>query len=372
MSRNNNGLIGLIYLLWKNKVILIVIVLSFTMLSIIISLLLPKTYKADVTVLISKSRSFSIPGIEILSNLGIPSGIGLESNLNKVMTVLKSRTLLERIIERFQLQERYRTDSFEKTLKKLRSNVKINVGEESQIIISVFDRDKYKAAEIANYLVYAADSILRTLNYDVAYEIRTIYENKYKEVIDSIKFYENKLKLFMDKYNVISLPDQLESWISMLAEVHAQLAVTEVEYNVALKTYGRNTPSVNQLKMRIDAFRDKYNELLNNPHNEKLIFKSEEVPKIEVLFSQIRRNLTYYTKVLEYLGPVYEQARLNENKMVSIIQVVDKAIPPERKAKPKRAKIVVLTFIFSSLLGIYYIYFKDKYNKLKDRIKKFN
>jgi uncharacterized protein involved in exopolysaccharide biosynthesis len=72
----------------------------------------------------------------------------------------------------------------------------------------------------------------------------------------------------------------------------------------------------------------------------------------------------YYEFLYELLGKQYELARIDEAKDATIIQVLDKGVEPDRKSKPKRTLIVLLStlvafffsvlwaFIYEAILGV--------------------
>jgi uncharacterized protein involved in exopolysaccharide biosynthesis len=89
------------------------------------------------------------------------------------------------------------------------------------------------------------------------------------------------------------------------------------------------------------------------------------LPEIEKEFLQLEREIKYYTELLQFLGPQYEQAKIAEARNIPTVQVLDEAVRPEKKDKPKRKIIVVITFLltfFMSILAvlIYKVMIKSK------------
>ena len=52
-------------------------------------------------------------------------------------------------------------------------------------------------------------------------------------------------------------------------------------------------------------------------------------------------------------------AKIDEAKDAAIIQVVDKALVPEVKSKPKRSMIVLLATILAFFVGIIWVFIKE-------------
>ncbi|XLM21261.1 hypothetical protein MKD33_03615, partial [Chromobacterium piscinae] len=64
------------------------------------------------------------------------------------------------------------------------------------------------------------------------------------------------------------------------------------------------------------------------------------------------RELKYQETIFELLSKQYEMAKIDEAKDSSLIQVLDTAVPPELKSKPKRSLIVMLGLFGGLLIGI--------------------
>ncbi|MBL7086446.1 MAG: hypothetical protein ISS28_05040, partial [Candidatus Cloacimonetes bacterium] len=114
--------------------------------------------------------------------------------------------------------------------------------------------------------------------------------------------------------------------------------------------------------------KEKYNEFFNSANPDKLFLNLENVPDLQKQYAQLRRKVVYFSKLLEYLGPQYEQARIEEAKDVPTIQVIDKAKRPEWKYKPKRALIVIFTFVFSIFIVALFIVLKKNYENINKNL----
>jgi tyrosine-protein kinase Etk/Wzc len=82
----------------------------------------------------------------------------------------------------------------------------------------------------------------------------------------------------------------------------------------------------------------------------------------------------YYEQLYVLLVKLYESAKLDEARDSAVIQVVDKAVVPAKKAKPKRLLIIILSVFvgfFLSVVAAFVIDFKEKasaYPGNKERI----
>ncbi|MBO8152907.1 MAG: hypothetical protein H0Z30_10510 [Candidatus Marinimicrobia bacterium] len=373
MEREPLTIAELFRILARQKRIVAIVVLIFTITSIIVSLSLPKYYKATTVILPFSSEGTALLSQGVISSLGMFGLQNTQIDVSRILAILKSRTLLEIVAKRFNLQKRYGKRSWVGTLNSLKKNIKVVVGEESQIKITVYDKDQLLVDDVANFIVECLDSINISLTTKSARENRIFIEGRLREVIDSLSIYEKRLTKFMRENGIVSLEEQVKVGVEKIADLKAQLAMKEIELEIARNTYGVNSPISRQVEIQMLSIKRKYDEFRNTSLTDDLFPAFSKVPELEVKFARLKREAEYYSKLLEYLGPQYEQAKINEVKKVSTIQVLDKAVTPERKAKPKRAKIVSLTFVISLLFGMYLAYFKDRlevYRKSKEEKEK--
>jgi capsule polysaccharide export protein KpsE/RkpR len=80
----------------------------------------------------------------------------------------------------------------------------------------------------------------------------------------------------------------------------------------------------------------------------------KNLPELSMEYLRDFRELEIQQKILEVTLPLYEQAKVEEQKSIPTIMVLDKAVPPQIKNAPKRATItiVISLLIFFMLLPI--------------------
>jgi len=342
---------------WKNKIILFVLI--STLLAIGISLLLPKWYKAKAVVLAPESASSSINPIDILGDLGLGPMSGGGENVFRYLAILKSRTIKELMLDRFNLKEHYNSKFDEIAIKKLEKNLNFEVGDEFQVEISMLDKDQDLVAEMVNFIVKSLDSLNIELSISNARNNRQFMEKRIATIVDSLELVSKNLVQFMQKNDILSLEDQVTVGVQQAALLRSQIIQKEVEYEIAQKSFNLNNSFVKQKKAELNSLNQKYSELINNTTESKLIPKFSNIPGLQLQLIKLQRQVEYYVKIIEYLGPLYEQQKYEEAKNIPTLQVLDYAIRPELKAKPKRATIVILVFLLSAILAISYVVIRE-------------
>ena len=205
MSDNDHGFYNIFGIVWKKKKIIVFVVSLVTISSIIVSLLLPKWYKATSIILPPSQAQPMLGSVALLGNLGMGDLLGGAGNQNRYLSILKSRTLLQEVANKFNLKEIYGCENIEETINELKKNYKINVGEEMQISVTLYDQYQDRVAEMTNYVIHCLDSFNIEITSSKAKDIREFVGLRMEEVIDSLKFLENETSTFMENEGILSL-----------------------------------------------------------------------------------------------------------------------------------------------------------------------
>jgi uncharacterized protein involved in exopolysaccharide biosynthesis len=80
---------------------------------------------------------------------------------------------------------------------------------------------------------------------------------------------------------------------------------------------------------------------------------------------KVLRDVKYYQMLYELLAKQYEMARLDEAQDGAVIQILDRAIEPEGRYKPKRALLVLLTAAIALFLSIAFVLGRDALRRIR-------
>ena len=343
---------------WKNKIILFVFLI--TSLSIVVSLLLPKWYKAKAVILAPQVNDGGIsPMASILGNLGLSSVLGGNENIFRYLAILKSRSLEETLATKFNLQEKYKSKNMELTLRALENKLIFEVGDESQIEIYMYDKDQLLVADMTNYVVHILDSLNKELSVSNARNNRIFMEERVNGYMDSLEATGLALANYMEENGILSLENQIILGVEQAALLKSEIIKKEVELEVAKESFSSDNPAINLIKYELKSLHNKYDEFINTNSDGNLVPNFSEVPEMQLQLIKYQRQVEYYSKIIEVLGPLYEQQKFEEAKNIPTLQVLDKAVTPDLKAKPKRAIIVIIVFLLSGLLAVSYAIIKE-------------
>lgn len=342
------------------------------------ALLSPKWYKSTASVLTAE-RSDLLSTLSGLSSLakgfsaskGLAALAGGNTESDKYIAILKSATITNEIIKKFDLRKAYdmENDYYDKVVKEWLSNVELEVQDEGNLTITVYDMDPDRAADIANFMVERLNEINTDLSVTNAKANKIFVEKRYIQNINDINSLEEEMKLFQEKYGVIAVPEQIETTVKSMASIYTDLYKKEVEYNVLVERYGKDHPSTELSHLEMNELQKKIH-LLNYGKDEsqqdvKLIIPFKEAPELGNKYLKIYRNLEIQYKILEFIQPLYEQAKVEEIRNTPSVLVLDKAGPSDRKAKPKGSIYAAVSFVIAILLALFIIFFRELLQKMK-------
>jgi len=84
-----------------------------------------------------------------------------------------------------------------------------------------------------------------------------------------------------------------------------------------------------------------------------------QLPQAGLDYIRKYRDVRYHEALYEILAKQYEAARLDEAKAGPLVQVIDKAVVPERKSWPPRTILVSVTSCLAFFASSFWILFKN-------------
>ncbi len=331
---------------WKRQIALSV--LAVTVVAVGVSFLLPRWYTSSVSLLPPKNPGLSglgglLGGVggagpSIVRQLGSLRALGAApgtADLYSYIAILKSRTLLERVVEEFDLITVYgiKKNSILDAVEELLSNVNFVVNEEGTLIIEVADRDPQRAAAMANYFAKVLDEHNRELSVREARGHRQFIEARVEQNLADLKRAEENLKEFQQKHGMVAVSEQAQGSMSALADLYAAREKKALEVNLMKRILGENNPLLISALLEL----------------KELDAKLQNVPDQGVAYLRLYREFIVQQRLFETLLPLLEQAKVEENRSTPTLMVLDSAVVPELPSKPRK-RIIVLVFFLLSLI----------------------
>jgi tyrosine-protein kinase Etk/Wzc len=354
-------LLTLLLILAKTKRRVLLMTFGGLAVGIILSLVLKPTYTATATIIPpqqSTSASAALLGQmgSLSSAAGLGGGmLGLKSPADMYVGILESRTIADNVIAACSLRQRYKTKTLVDAEVALRSHTTFESGKDNLIHLSVKDIDPKVASDIANsYLdqLYAVNSELEA---GEATQRIKFYDRRLTEEKHALTDAEEALRNTQQKTGVIQFSGQTASIINSIAQARAELASRQVALQ-SMETYAtENNPEVIQLQREIAALKSRVMELEKSQQSVQpgeVQIPAGQLPEAALEYERQARELKYHETLFDLLTRQSESAKLDEAKSPPILQIVDHAIPPDRKSGPSR-KLLSLGFAaFGFLMAV--------------------
>jgi tyrosine-protein kinase Etk/Wzc len=342
-------LVDLLIVLSRRKRLLLGITLAAAAVGAVTALLLPNRYTATATILPpqqNQSLAASMIG-QLGGALGPMAAIaqkdlGLKNPNDLYIGMLRSRTVEDALIGRFDLQRWYRARTMSDARRDLETASDIVVGKEGFIRISVEDTSRARAPQIANAYVDQLRHLTQELAVTEAGQRRLFFERQLEVAKNNLADAEQALKETELKTGMIQLDGQAKAIIDSVVKLRALIAAKEVELRGMRLFSTEQNPDVRQSEEQLSGLREELARLEGEGEGAGNVeVPTGKVPEAGLEYVRRLREVKYAETLFEMLAKQYEAARLDEARTAAVIQVLDAAIEPDRKSSPKRGLIVL-------------------------------
>lgn len=364
------SILDFLIVLAKYKKLLIWLPLFAAIASAVISFMLPNIYKASAKLLPPQQSQSGAAAL--LSQLGGAAGAlagagGLKNPNDLYIGMLKSRTIGDKLIAKFDLQKAYDEGTMEKTRLTLERNTIVAAGKDGLITIEVVDEDKKRVAQIANAYVEELVKLTKVLAVTEASQRRVFFERQLEQSKDNLAKAEMALKGALDTHGVISVDADSRAIVETVGRLRAKISAKDIEISAMKAFVTTNNPEYKRAQEELISLRAELSKLENGrPALAGVGGTGDNGPNKQVGLENIKilRDVKYYQMLYELLAKQYEVARLDEAKDTAIIQVLDPAIDPERKFKPKRSVLILISTMLAFIAAIGWAFMVETRKKM--------
>ncbi len=360
-------LFDILLVLAKRKKLIAGITAGLVIVVGVISVLMPPVYLAETKMLPPQMASSMTA--QLLSQIGASSGLpgvalGAKSPNELYVSLLKSRTVLDRVIDRFGLMKLYGKDSREETRRALKDRLKVRNEIKSGIIsLGVEDTDPLRCADMANAFVKELREMNKGLSVTEASQRRLFFEEQLKEAKDSLSRAEEAMKGFQEKSGAVRIDSQADAVIEGISSLRAQIAAKEVQIRV-MRTYSTlQNPDIRRAEEELRGMEAQLEKLESKNEDGNVMVPTGNIPSASTEYVRRMRDLKFSETLFELLFSQYQAAKIDESRDAALIQVIEKAVPPEKRTRPKRSLMVVLALLsglFVSSCAAFIMEYLDK------------
>ena len=355
-------------------------IMAFTAVSIVLALiyvmLQPFSYTAKTVILPPQPKSESsvnalLGSLGGLGSLPVGNALGLKNPSDMFLGMLKSRTLADQLIIKLGLQKLYKAKNLTEARRALENATKFTAGKDGFISVEYTSSDPKLAALIANTYVSELDKLNSTVALSEAARRRLFYEKQIKLAAVSLSQAETEMKQTQRKtgwYEFGGLDGSLSpgggsgsgsarvnATVLVKAEdLRTQITLKDIELASMRRYMTEQNPTYKQALATLDALKANLTKLEGRPADSEVDIKVpvNKLPDIGFAYIHQLRQLKYQQTLFELYTKQFELAKMDEAKESPLVQVVDKALPPEERSWPKRAQMMVIATILALVISI--------------------
>lgn len=351
---------------WKKLLgifLFIVLITSYLMIYFFVE----EAYDAKVTIIPSEDKNMS-GFASLLKNMkSLPIEVG-GTFQNKEMelynTLIYSRTILEEVVAKFDLVRVYKLDSkeidyMERAIKKLKSDIDAKETNDNAYEIKVRANSPNNASDIANYLVELLNEKIINLKVVKSRDNRIFLEKRLNEVRTILSNSEDSLKYYQEQSKMFDVKDQVKEIVGAYSLLETSLITKQIEQSILENILPQDSPHLNEIKITVSEYQKKLDKIRSEGQPNSMLLPLKTLPNKTLSYLRLYRNIEINSAILEFILPLYEQSKFEEQKDIPVLQVVDYAIPPAKKSYPPRTLFTLIISAGFFLLALFYVLIKE-------------
>jgi uncharacterized protein involved in exopolysaccharide biosynthesis len=233
----------------------------------------------------------------------------------------------------------------------------VTAGKDGIITVQVDDKDPRRAAELANGYVDELFKLTRVIAVTEASQRRLFFERQLEQAKDNLARSEASTRLALQKGGLVLVEGQGRVMAETSARLRAEITVKEIQIGAMRMFASDQNPELQRTQQQLEVLRRELSRIEGTGGVRTTTQDDVNAKGIDNL--RLLREMKYNEVTYELLAKQYELAKIDEAKDSAIIQVMDKAIEPDRKSKPVRSQIVLLSMLVALLVATIWAFVRE-------------
>jgi uncharacterized protein involved in exopolysaccharide biosynthesis len=372
-------------LYWRDVIIaehrfIFLVVLAAIVVSVVLSLILPPRYESSARLIVSSDseglmKRALAAGVGAatrdvaLSGGGLP-GLETGDQSAKFVAMMRSRTVEDRLVNRFELRKLYGTRLWMDARKVLEQRTDLKIDRKTSIItITVQDRDPKRAQQIAQGYIEELNRVAAEMDTSAAHRERVFLDARLVEIKQSLEKASQELGTFSSNNSMLAFDQQAKAMLESAATLQGQVAAADAQLKGLEQIYSDNNVRVRQLKAHIAELN---RQMLNmrgtgaepgdvTENGEPLFPSMRKLPTLGVKYLDLYRRNKVLEAAYNTLAQQHELAKVEEAKELPVVRVLDAPEYPELRKSPRRKLIVMVSTFAGFLVSIAFIVARKKW-----------
>ncbi|QEE29183.1 lipopolysaccharide biosynthesis protein [Terriglobus albidus] len=372
-------------ILWRHRRLLVRVFLIAAACSLTLAFVIPKRYSSTAMIMPPANTNSSSVMIAALAGRALGGGsnnsfsslagslLGTGNTTALYIDLIKSGTISDHLIERFELQKvydkRYRID----TAKKLARRTSVAEDKKSGVItITVEDSDRVRARDLAQGYLDELNLLLTHTATTSAHQERVFIERRLQTAHTDLIRAQKELSNFSTSHTTIDIKEQTRAMVDAMARVQAELIAEQSSLSSLRQIYGDQNIRVKSAESRIGSLQQRLNSIAGPSNsgvdvpvsNDQPYPALRSLPQLAVPYAELYRNLRIQETLFELLTQQYELSRIEEAKDVPVVSVIDTPGIAEKKSFPPRTLLTLALTVMSLLITAAFLLIRDRWEQI--------
>jgi len=354
---------------WK-KFIILTVIISMIISYVGIYFLVDEQFEASALIVPSEDESMGGVAGLMKGLKGLPldiTGTMKNTELSLYNTIIYSRSSLEEIIDKFNLIEIYKVNTSKKeyreeAIKILKKSIEAGETKNNAYEVVVTAPEPVLAASITNYIIDLLNRRIIELKIKKSKNNREFLELRLEEVKNNLKDSEDSLRIYQEISGILDAKEQVKGLIGAYSTLETTLITKQIEQSILENILDKNSPQLRNVQIQVGEFKDKLQKIKREGQPDGIMLSLDRLPKKAMDYLRLYRSVEINSTLLEFILPLYEQSRYEEQRDTPVLQVVDSAVPPAKKSFPPRTIFTLLIGFGTFLLTFFYVLIKENPN----------
>lgn len=366
-------LLDVLIILSKRRRFILWFTFGVAVLTAVIVLLIPNKYTAEAVVLppsqnssMSSALQAQVGGTGALASFA-GAGLGLKSPGDMYVSLFRSRTVEDTLIQRFGLMARYHNKNMVDTRIAFEARSTVVLGVKDGLIrITVTDRDPRFAAQLTNAYVDEFRKHSDSLMLTEASQRRAFFQQQLLEADANLTKAEEAMKKTEQSTGVLQLDSQARDLIESAGVLRGQIAAKEVQLQSMRSAVTEDNPQYMMAEQQLDALRTQLAKVAgpNGSITGDIGLSKTNIPEAGMAYLNTLRDLRYYETIDELLAKQFEIAKLDEARQ-GVIQISDVAVPPDKRSSPKRTVTIIVGAVLALFAACGWFILREGFERMK-------
>lgn len=369
------SLLDVLILLAERKRFILLVTFGIAALTAVVSMFLPVRYTGESSVLPPQQFSNGAGMLSQLAGGGSGGGalaafagstLGVKNQNDMYLAMFKSRTVEDAMIKRFDLMKAYRVDRLSDARKIFEKRSTAIAGLKDGVIrVTVDGPTAGQAAAMTNAYVEEFQKLASNVATTEAGQRRVFFDRQLEEAKNNLSQAEQDLKRSELTSGMVQPDSQSRAMIESAATIQGQIAAKEVQLQGMSSFATDNNPDVVVVKRQLDELRAQLARFTGSASSDSDFFVPKgKVPEAVLGYVRNLREVKYRETIFEALATQYQLAKLDEAKQGTVFQVIDVAVPPDRRSFPHRTILVIVFTLLGFLIACFIVWVRAAYETL--------